>query len=157
MKTKIAFTILVITALVATNATVSVAGGGGAGGEGGTVWFHCYDVVQGPTPPQTLEVNDQFSVPSVERVGRAKMVCSFSVKSLDVKRTSTDQPSFNAIDLNVFDHLTCYEAQGPNANAVVSYTDNFFGDAQTVKVKGPVRYICSLAIKDCVSGCPEDP
>ena len=50
--------------------------------------------------------------------------------------------------------MTCYAVVGGNASAVVSYTDSLFNQPQTVKVNGPSRYVCVLAVKECVSGCP---
>jgi hypothetical protein len=142
---------LAVGAFVVSSAGLGYAGGGGAGGPGGEIFFSCYDVQKGPNPPHELEVDDQFINPTVEKVGKLKMICSFN-PSVSVVGPGNPPPGLNAI-LD-FDHITCYESPGAKTKAVVSYTDTFFGEPQTVKVDSPSKLICTTAVKTCLSGCP---
>lgn len=151
MKTKTMLIVLMTGALIGGNAAVGYAGGGGAGGPGGSVFFQCYGVEQGPNPPHVLNVNDQFINPTDEKVGKLKMICSYNP---DVTQVGDNPPDINVVSLFDFNHITCYEAPGAHTKAVVSYTDNFFGVPQIVKVEGPSKFICSIAIKECLKGCP---
>jgi len=150
MNVKGMFVVLVTLALIGMSAATGYAGGGGVGGPAGTRFFQCYPVQDGPNPPQSLEVNDQFIIPTVEKVGKLKMICSF-----DPSVTVVGDEGLNP--LGAFDHITCYEVDKARAKAVVTYTDNFFADPQTVKVDGPAKFICVAATKTCDKGCPEDP
>ena len=141
---------LLAVGLLGMGVTTGYAGGGGAGAGDGTFFFQCYPVKDGPNPPHVLEVDDQFINPTVEKVGKLKMICSFQP---NVTSVGDDPASIQVID-GIFDHITCYEANKAHAKATVSYTDNFFGEEQTVKVDGPVQFICAGAKKTCLKGCP---
>jgi hypothetical protein len=136
-KTKLV--ILMTAALMAANVAVGYAGGGGLGGPGGEVFFQCYPAVSGPTPPHVLEVNDQFIDPTVEKIGKLKMICSFNPTVVNLGQ--------NPPDLHVVQSptiMTCYQANGATTKDDVVYTDTFFGDPQTVKVNGTSQLICVL-------------
>jgi hypothetical protein len=151
MHTKTILSLLMPAALVASTVVLAHAGGGGLGGPGGSTFFQCYAALQGPDAPHAVEVNDQFIDPTAQRIGKLKLVCTFPTVSpaLNPEVAGTDinavQPPFD---------VTCYEASGGNASAVVSYTDSLFNQPQMVKVQGPARYICVLANTTCLSGCP---
>ncbi len=149
MKTKAMFIVVMTVALIGASVAIGYAGGGGSGGPGGTTFFQCYAVQDGPNPPHVLEVDDQFIDPTVEKVGKLKMICSFNP---NVSQVGENPPDLNVVQ--VFDHITCYEAPGAHTKAVVSYTDTFFGEPQIVKVDGPSKFICVLAKKECLTGCP---
>jgi len=65
-----------------------------------------------------------------------------------------DDPASIPVLVGPFDHITCYETNKAHAKAVVSYTDNFFDQPQTIKVDGPAQFICTGAQKTCLQGCP---
>ena len=150
MTVKMMFVVLTTVALIGSGVTTGYAGGGGAGAGDGTFFFQCYPVKDGPNPPHVLEVDDQFINPTIEDVGKLKMICSFQP---NVTSVGDDPASIVALP-GPFDHITCYEAKKAKAKATVSYTDNFFSDPQTVKVDGPVSFICAGANKTCLKGCP---
>jgi hypothetical protein len=147
MKAKTMLIVLMTVALIGANVAVGYAGGGGSGGPGGSIFFQCYNAEQGANPPHVLEVNDQFIDLTVEKVGKLKMICSFNPTVTQVVGSPGD---INVVQ--VFDSITCYDAPGAHAKAVVSYTDNFFGDPQTVKVQGPSQLICVPACSN-PAGC----
>ena len=160
MKNKAILVALVMVGLVAASTGLANAGGGGAGGPNNEVFLQCYGVADGPNPPHQLEVNDQFIDPSRERVGKLKLICSFPDVSL---LNQSDTVQFNFVDTQAADrHITCYEVNGANAHATVTYNDTFFpGDqtstqptGQTVKVEGAVKFVCVFANKTCLKGCP---
>ena len=93
MQAKTKLVILMTAALVVTNVAAGYAGGGGAGGPGGEVFFQCYPAVSGPNPPHAFEVNDQFIDPTVEQVGKLKMICSFNP---DVTKVGTNPPGHDS-------------------------------------------------------------
>jgi hypothetical protein len=143
MKTRMTLMALMTVGLIGSSVGTGHAGGGGQGGPGGEFLFQCYGVQHGGSPPHILEINDQFTDPTAERVGKLKLVC-----------TLTDFTVINEAPVQVVDgdHLTCYEVSQAHATkSVVTLTDTF--GEQTVGVQGPSRFVCSLAIKTCVSGC----
>ncbi len=150
MKAKTMLILLMAGALIGASAAVASAGGGGLGGPGGTIFLQCYSVQDGPNPPHVLEVDDQFINPTVENIGKAKMICTFPT----VTQVGINPPDLNAVPAP--DHFTCYDLPGggAHAKAVVSYTDEFFGLPQTVKVDGPSKFMCVPANKTCLKGCP---
>jgi len=147
MKTKTMLIALMAVALIGANVGVGYAGGGGAGGPGGSVFFQCYNVERGSNPPHVLEVDDQFIDPTVEKVGKLKMICSFNPS---VTQVGGPPPDINVVPN--YDSITCYEAHGADAKAVVSYNDTFFGVPQTVKVQES-KLICVLACSNQTTGC----
>ena len=142
MKAKIAFTILVAAAVMA-NVAVGYAGGGGAGGPGGEVFFQCYPAATGPNPPHVLEVNDAFTDPTVQAVGKLRMVCSFNP---DVLKVGENPPDLRVVQTPTI--VTCYEAQSAKTHSDVTYTDTFFGEPQTAKVNGTSHLLCVLGEGD---------
>jgi hypothetical protein len=149
MKRTTVLTILMTVAVVGAGVTVGFAGGGGAGGPGGEIFFSCYPVKHGPNPPHVLEVDDQFINPTQEKIGKLRLICSFNPS---VTPVGDDPPQLNAVP--DFDHITCYDSPGAKTKAVVSYTDTFFAEPQTVKVEPRSELICTTATKTCLSGCP---
>lgn len=151
MSAKRILSVMMSFGLVAATAAIAHAGGGGLGGPGGSTFFQCYGVEQGPDAPHAVEVNDQFIDPTVERIGKLKLICSFPTVS---PALNPEQPGTDINAVPVANHVTCYDVVGGNASAVVSYTDSLFNQPQTVRVSGPARYICVLADKTCLTGCP---
>ena len=149
MKAKTTLILLMTGVLIGASVAAVYAGGGGLGGPGGTIFLQCYSVQEGPNPPQVLTVDDQFINPTVEKVGKLKMICTFPTVTLADNSVGLNLSPFEA------NHFTCYEAPpAANASAVVSYVDTFFDTTQTVKVNGPSKFICVQAEKTCVKGCP---
>ena len=140
MKARVTLVALMTAGLIVSSIGTGHAGGGGQGGPGGEILFQCYGVEQGGNPPHVLDIDDQFTDSTVERVGKLKLVCTptdFTVVNEDVA----------PVQVSNGDLLTCYEvSQAHAAKAVVSLTDTF-GD-QTVKLQGPSRFVCSLATRN---------
>ena len=125
-------------AFTMTNVAVGYAGGGGAGGPGDQVFFQCFNASNGPNPPHVLNVNDQFTDPTDQKVGKLKMICSFNPDVLPVSdndlRAAEARPTI----------VTCYESHGAKTKSNILYTDTFFGEPQTAKVNGQAQLICVL-------------
>jgi hypothetical protein len=143
-KTKAVVRLLAAALLLSVAGNVE-AGGGGFGGPNGEPMVQCWDVQHGDDPGFVLEVNDQFTDPSVGRVGKLKMVCA-----------PADFRVLNDAQLKAFenaDHFSCYEA--PQAKAVPStfVMQDAFSE-QRLQVRGHSRLICVLGRKTCESGCP---
>lgn len=143
LDTKTIMTALMTGALIAGGVVAGYAGGGGAGGPGGEIFFQCYPAVSGPNPPHVLEVNDQFINPTVENVGKLKMICSFNPT---VAKVGENPPDLHVVQSPTI--MTCYEATGATTKDDVVYTDTFFGDPQVVKVSGTSQLICVLGTAD---------
>ena len=161
MKGKAMFAALLMVALVAAPIGLAYAGGGGSGGPNGEIFIQCYGVSNGPNPPHLMEVNDQFIDPSHERVGKLKLICTFPSVTL---LNESDTVQFNPINNPSLDqHITCYEVNGgADVHANVIYNDTFFAGDQTTttptgvraKVEGATKFVCVLANKTCLKGCP---
>jgi hypothetical protein len=145
MRTKTVLAVVLAFGLVGAFASIGHAGGGGAGNPGGILLFQCWGVEQGTRPAQVLSVDDQFTNPTRERPGKLKMVCAPSTFQV-----------LNGLDVNADrssdDHLTCYQAddEAETSSSVVTVTDGF--TSQTVRVSGDSKFLCTTAIKHCVSG-----
>lgn len=146
MKTRMTLVALMTVGLIGWSVGTGHAGGGGQGGPGGIFLFQCYGVEQGANPPHVLSIDDQFTNATAEGVGKLKLVCAptdWSVVNTDVAQVQVVEG----------DHLTCYEVSQAHATkSVVTLTDAF--GEQTVGVQGPSRFVCVIAAKECVSGCP---
>jgi hypothetical protein len=145
MKTRMAMVALMTVTLIASSVGTGYAGGGGQGGPGGELLLQCYGVEHGGSPPHILAIDDQFTETTAERVGKLKLVCT----PTDFSVVNSDVAPVQVVD---GDHLTCYEVSQAHATKSVLTLTDTFGE-QTVKVQGPSRFVCSLAIKECVSGC----
>jgi hypothetical protein len=76
----------------------------------------------------------------------------------------SDTVHFNPVNSPSPDqHITCYEVNGgANVHANVIYNDTFFAGDQTTtpptgvgaKVEGETKFVCVLANKTCLKGCP---
>jgi hypothetical protein len=150
MKTRIMLGALIIAAVIGSSVGVGYAGsdGGGTGSAGGIVLFQCYGVEQGSKPPHVLSIDDQFTNATDEQVGKLKLVCTQAAFDVIAPNTVDSDPQNAGAD-----HLTCYEVSQVQATKSVVTLKDAFGE-QTVKVQGPSRYVCVLATKECLSGCP---
>jgi hypothetical protein len=140
MKTRMTLAVLMAVGLIVSSVGTGHAGGGGQGGPGGIFLYQCYAVQQGSAPPHVLTIDDQFTSATAEKVGKLKLVCAptdWSVVNTDVAQVQVVEG----------DHITCYEvSQAQAAPSNVTLTDAF--GAQTVKVQGPSRFVCTFAAKE---------
>src|SRR5262245_49884769 len=109
MTTRTAATVLTTLALIASTVSLAYAGGAGPGGPNGEVFFQCYQVADGPNPPHQLRVNDQFINPTVENVGKLKLMCSFNPA---VTVANQNEPGTSLTVVDAADHVMCYETGG---------------------------------------------
>ena len=150
MKTRMTLVALMTVGLIGSAVGTGHAGGGGQGGPSGIQLLQCYGVAQGASQPHVLSIDDQFTSATEERVGKLKLVCAPTDWSV-VNTGVVGEP--NPVGQEEGDHLTCYEVSQAQATpSVVTLTDAF--GEQTVRVQGPSRFVCVLAVKVCESGCP---
>jgi hypothetical protein len=147
MKTRMTLVALMTVTLIGSSVGTGHAGGGGQGGPGGIFLFQCYGIEDGANAPQILSIDDQFTNATRERVGRLRLVCApadFSVVNEDVAPVQV---------VDGADHLTCYGVSGADPKRSVVTLIDAFGQ-QTVKVDDTSRFVCVLAAKQCLKGCP---
>src|SRR5262249_39221757 len=103
--------------------------------------------------PYLLNIDDQFTNATNEKVGRLQLVCTLATFSA-TPDTLDPNPQTGADGQEPGDHLTCYEllSHAQATPSVVTLKDAF--GEQTVTVKGSSKYVCVVARKECVSGCP---
>src|SRR5262249_9224382 len=138
MKTRMTLVALMTVTLIGASIDTSHAGGGGEGGPGGILLFQCYAIDNGRDVPHSLTIDDQFTSPTVEQVGRLKLVCAptdFSVVNEDVAPVQ---------NVDGADHLTCYQVSGADpVGSLVRLTDAF--GSQAVRLQDQSRYVCVQA------------
>jgi hypothetical protein len=150
MKTRIMLGALIMAALIGSSVGVGYAGSGdgGTGSGAGIQLLQCYGIANGAKPPPyVLNLDDQFTNATDERVGKLKLVCTPASVSATPDTLDSDPQNAGA------DHITCYEVSQAQATTSVVTLKDAFGE-QTVAVLGSSRYICVLATKECHSGCP---
>jgi hypothetical protein len=150
MKTRIILGALIMAVVIGSSVGVGYAGGGAGGGGQNITLYQCFEVDRGaqqpPPGPPVLDINDQFTDNTTEQVGKLKLVCTPT--TWDVHPGSVFEPT-----VVEGDHLTCYEvSQAQATTSVVTLTDVF--GTQTATVEGRSKFVCVVALKECVSGCP---
>lgn len=163
-KASVVLHVLAVIGFIALSATVAHAGGGEGGGSNILNAFQCY-LIDGDQPPPTngvVDLVDQFGTRQNVRVGHARLLCA---PVTGTKPEGTLPAEFDALPDGA-DHIKCYTIspfdRAPNGrlslnnpDAVVDLTDELDLD-RGVNVGSPV-FLCTLARKDCVSGCPVAP
>jgi hypothetical protein len=158
MKTRIMLGALIMAAVIGSSVGVGYAGSGGGGGGGIDILLQCYGIAPGvKPPPHVLDIDDQFTNSTEEKVGKLKLVCTFTTFS----PVNPDVAPLNPVPQQTADHFTCYEvSQAQATTSVVTLRDAFWGEnGQTVTVQGSSKYVCVQATKECIgeSGCPVIP
>jgi hypothetical protein len=156
MKTRIMLgALLIMAAVIGSSVGVGYAGsdGGGAGSDNPNILlYQCYGVVQGSNPPSNgvLELNGEFTDPTVQQVGKLKLLCTLT----DWKYVGSPQGTGLTLVQNT-DHITCYEVSQAQATQSVVTVNDAFGE-QTVTVLGPSKFVCALATCEGVGtrACP---
>jgi hypothetical protein len=154
MKTRIMLGALIMAAVIGSSVGVGYAGGGAGGGGGIDVLLQCYGIATGEAkaPPHLLSINDQFTNATEEKVGKLKLVCTFTTFFL----VNPEVATLNPVPQLDADHFTCYEvSQAQATTSVVTLRDAFWDEnGQTVTVQGRSKYVCVQATKECLDGCP---